>query len=66
MLDAYQLSKEESEIREAKKLNQPVVIQRLYILKETIEEEYLEKDTKTETDSDQSWGSFLLHRTPLP
>lgn len=54
MLDAYQLSKEESEIREAKKLNQPVVIQRLYILKETIEEEYLEKDTKTETDSDQS------------
>ncbi|KAK6125381.1 hypothetical protein DH2020_040877 [Rehmannia glutinosa] len=50
MLDAYHLSKEETEIREAKKMNQPVVIQRLFILKETIEEEYLEQNTKTETD----------------
>ncbi|EYU45440.1 hypothetical protein MIMGU_mgv1a022615mg, partial [Erythranthe guttata] len=43
MLDAYNLSKEESEIREARKLSQPVVIQRLFILKETIEVEYLEQ-----------------------
>ncbi|KAK4416403.1 hypothetical protein Salat_2465800 [Sesamum alatum] len=43
MLDAYHLNKEETEIREAKKMNQPVVIQRLFILKETIEE-----DTGTE------------------
>ncbi|KAK6151082.1 hypothetical protein DH2020_016014 [Rehmannia glutinosa] len=50
MLDAYHLSKEETEIREAKKMNQPVVIQRLFILKETIEEEYLEQNTKTGTD----------------
>ncbi|KAK6151070.1 hypothetical protein DH2020_016002 [Rehmannia glutinosa] len=51
MLGAYHLSKEETEIREAKKMNQPVVIQRLFILKETIEEEYLEQNTKTETDA---------------
>ncbi|KAI3451850.1 hypothetical protein Pfo_008515 [Paulownia fortunei] len=50
MLDAYHLNKEETEIREAKKMNQPVVIQRLFILKETIEEEYLEQNTKTEMD----------------
>lgn len=43
MLDAYHLNKEESDIREAKQMTQPVVIQRLFILKETIEEEYLEK-----------------------
>ncbi|KAK2656669.1 hypothetical protein Ddye_009721 [Dipteronia dyeriana] len=43
MLDAYHLNKEESDIREAKQMSQPVVIQRLFILKETIEEEYLEK-----------------------
>ncbi|CAA0839668.1 Uncharacterized protein - chloroplastic [Striga hermonthica] len=56
MLDAYHLSTEETEIREAKKMNQPVVIQRLFILKETIEAEYLEKNTNTETDvnSDES------------
>ncbi|KAJ8769323.1 hypothetical protein K2173_002527 [Erythroxylum novogranatense] len=50
MLDAYHLSKEETDIREAKKLSQPIVMQRLFILKETIEEEYLEKTTfRTET-----------------
>ncbi|KAK4346727.1 hypothetical protein RND71_033066 [Anisodus tanguticus] len=51
MLDAYNLNKEETEIREAKQLNQPVVIQRLFILKETIEAEYLEKEANTEKDS---------------
>ncbi|XP_044482109.1 uncharacterized protein At4g37920 [Mangifera indica] len=45
MLDAYHLNKEETDIREAKQMAQPVVIQRLFILKETIEEEYLEKNT---------------------
>ncbi|GAA0145353.1 hypothetical protein LIER_05569 [Lithospermum erythrorhizon] len=47
LLDAYNFHREESEIREAKQLNQPIVIQRLVILKETIEEEYLAKDAKT-------------------
>lgn len=50
MLDAYHLNTEETEIREAKKLTQPVVIQRLFILKETVEEEYLARDDKTNTD----------------
>ncbi|KAH6825792.1 endoribonuclease E-like protein [Perilla frutescens var. hirtella] len=50
MLDAYHLNKEDTEIREAKKMNQPIVIQRLFILKETIEEEYLEQNAKTETN----------------
>ncbi|KAM7516379.1 hypothetical protein LguiA_005962 [Lonicera macranthoides] len=52
MLDAYHLNKEETEIREAKQMDQPIVMQRLFILKETIEEEYLEKpDTKEAKDS---------------
>ncbi|XP_038690193.1 uncharacterized protein At4g37920 isoform X2 [Tripterygium wilfordii] len=58
MLDAYHLNKEESDIREAKHLTQPMVIQRLLMLYETIEEEYLEKtsfrspqtDGKTDLD----------------
>ncbi|KAL6994735.1 hypothetical protein U1Q18_045269 [Sarracenia purpurea var. burkii] len=50
MLDAYHLNKEETDLREAKQMSQPVVIQRLFILKETIEEEYLEQDIKTEND----------------
>ncbi|XP_076949898.1 uncharacterized protein At4g37920-like [Bidens hawaiensis] len=45
MLDAYQLHKDETDIEEAKEMNLPMVIQRLTILKETIEEEYLEKET---------------------
>lgn len=45
MLDAYHLNKEDTDIREAKQMTQPVVIQRMFILKETIEEEYLEKTT---------------------
>lgn len=47
MLDAYNMNKEETEIREAKQLNQPIVIQRLSILKETVEAEYLEKEANT-------------------
>lgn len=52
MLDAYHLNKEETDIREAKQMSQPVVIQRLFVLKETIEAEYLEQPgTKTENDT---------------
>lgn len=52
MLDAYHLNKEETDIREAKQLTQPVVIQRLFILKETIEEEYLSRTPETETETE--------------
>lgn len=52
MLDAYHLNKEETDIREAKHLTQPVVIQRLFILKETIEEEYLSRTPETETETE--------------
>lgn len=48
MLDAYQLHTEESDIREAKQMSQPVIIQRLFILKETIEEEYLQRNVKSQ------------------
>ncbi|KAJ4965636.1 hypothetical protein NE237_017485 [Protea cynaroides] len=50
MLDAYHLNNEENDIREAKQMTQPVVIQRLFILKETIEEEYLNRRTDTKED----------------
>lgn len=53
MLDAYHLNKEDTDIREARQMTQPVVIQRLFILKETIEEEYLDKTTfRTQTEDD--------------
>lgn len=51
MLDAYHLNKEDTDIREARQMTEPVVIQRLFILKETIEEEYLERSTKTEQET---------------
>ncbi|XP_059624092.1 uncharacterized protein At4g37920-like [Cornus florida] len=51
MLDAYDLHKEDTDIREAKQMTQPIVIQRLFILKETIEEEYLEQGIKSEKDT---------------
>ena len=47
MLDAYELHKEETGIMEAKEMTLPMFIQRLTILKETIEEEYLEKETRS-------------------
>ncbi|KAF8411321.1 hypothetical protein HHK36_003868 [Tetracentron sinense] len=50
MLDAYLLNKEDTDMKEAKQMTEPVVIQRLYILKETIEEEYLKQKTETEED----------------
>lgn len=44
MLDAYHLNKEETDMREAKQMTQPVIIQRLFILRDTIEDEYLEQE----------------------
>ncbi|XP_030455856.2 uncharacterized protein At4g37920 [Syzygium oleosum] len=59
ILDVYHLNKEDTEIREAKQLTEPVVIQRLFILKDTIEEEYLEKD-KSQTDKKDEDEKFNL------
>lgn len=53
MLDAYHLNKEDTDLREAKQLTEPVIIQRLLILKETIEEEYLEKSRFKTSDEEQ-------------
>ncbi|XP_010254628.1 PREDICTED: uncharacterized protein At4g37920, chloroplastic [Nelumbo nucifera] len=52
MLDAYHLNKEDSDIREARQMTQPVVIQRLFILKETIEEEYLSRSSETKEETE--------------
>lgn len=54
MLDAYHLSQEETDIRAAKQINEPVVIQRLFILKETIEQEYLEHGVNTDEEASKS------------
>lgn len=54
MLDAYHLNQEETDIRAAKQINEPVVIQRLFILKETIEQEYLERGVKTDEEASKS------------
>ncbi|XP_033136883.1 uncharacterized protein At4g37920 isoform X2 [Brassica rapa] len=69
MLDAYHLNKEETDIREAKQMSQPIVIQRLFVLKDTIEEEYLDKktfvadgNTKKEEDTTTSVDEFLTER----
>ncbi|KAI3865023.1 hypothetical protein MKX03_012177, partial [Papaver bracteatum] len=48
MLDACHLNKEESEIREPRQLTLPIVMQRLFILKETIEEDYLQQSIAAE------------------
>lgn len=52
MLDAYHLNMEETEIKEAKKMSEPVVMQRLFILKETIEEEYMANNTSQTQQTD--------------
>ncbi|KAK9910575.1 hypothetical protein M0R45_034531 [Rubus argutus] len=54
MLDAYHLNAEETDLREAKQMTQPVVIQRLFILKETIEEEYLEQSTSPDSQTEDT------------
>ncbi|KAG5013562.1 hypothetical protein AAZX31_09G184500 [Glycine max] len=60
MLDAYHLNKEETDLREARQMTDPVVIQRLFILKDTIEQEYMEKDTtqKSETKDESKSEDF--------
>ncbi|XP_065876325.1 uncharacterized protein At4g37920 [Euphorbia lathyris] len=45
MLDAYHLNVEDTDLRAVKQMAKPIIIQRLFILKETIEEEYLDKTT---------------------
>ncbi|EFH43182.1 hypothetical protein ARALYDRAFT_327981 [Arabidopsis lyrata subsp. lyrata] len=64
MLDAYHLNKEETDIKEAKQMSQPIVIQRLFILKDTIEDEYLDKktivaDENPKKEEDTSVEEFL-------
>lgn len=46
-------------------MTEPVVIQRLFILKETIEEEYLERGIKVEQEpkSGEQWGKRYLCTT---
>jgi len=60
MLDAYHLNKEETDLREARQMTDPIVIQRLFILKDTIEQEYMPKDTaeKSETKDDSKPVEF--------
>ncbi|XP_020675447.1 uncharacterized protein At4g37920 isoform X1 [Dendrobium catenatum] len=52
MLDSYYLNKEETDLIEARQMSDPMVIQRLFILKETIEEEYL-KEHKVTNEKEQ-------------
>jgi hypothetical protein len=42
MLDSYHLNKE-TDFMDARKMSDPVIIQRLILLKETIEEEYMKQ-----------------------
>ncbi|KAG9440086.1 hypothetical protein H6P81_020251 [Aristolochia fimbriata] len=50
MLDAYHLNKEETDLREAKQMTDPIVIQRLFILQDTIEQEYLKQQTEADLE----------------
>ncbi|OQU79824.1 hypothetical protein SORBI_3007G027000 [Sorghum bicolor] len=43
LLDSYHLNKEETDFMDARKMSDPVIIQRLTLLKETIEEEYMKQ-----------------------
>uniref|UniRef100_A0A0E0LTQ3 Uncharacterized protein n=1 Tax=Oryza punctata TaxID=4537 RepID=A0A0E0LTQ3_ORYPU len=57
MLDSYHLNKEETDFMDARKMSDPVIIQRLTLLKETIEEEYMKKyihpeEQESEEDED--------------
>ncbi|XP_020103778.1 uncharacterized protein At4g37920, chloroplastic-like isoform X1 [Ananas comosus] len=48
MLDAYHLNKEETDLTEARQMGDPIIIQRLNILKETIEDEYMKTNKQDE------------------
>ncbi|XP_020599028.1 uncharacterized protein At4g37920, chloroplastic [Phalaenopsis equestris] len=54
MLDAYSLNKEETDFVEARQMSDPMVIQRLFILKETIEEEYMKNYKVTNEKESES------------
>ena len=58
MLDSYHLNKEETDFMDARKMSDPVIIQRLSLLKETIEEEYMKQyirpDEPDSTDDEES------------
>ncbi|XP_039837822.1 uncharacterized protein At4g37920-like isoform X2 [Panicum virgatum] len=58
MLDSYHLNKEETDFMDARKMSDPVIIQRLSLLKETIEEEYMKQyihpDEKDSMDDEES------------
>ncbi|PKA58658.1 Uncharacterized protein AXF42_Ash008945 [Apostasia shenzhenica] len=56
LLDAYHLNKEETDLIEARKMSDPMIIQRLFILKETIEEEYMKQ--YSEKDANQQEPKF--------
>ncbi|CAD6246534.1 unnamed protein product [Miscanthus lutarioriparius] len=43
LLDSYHLNKEETDFMDARKMSDPVIIQRLTLLKETIAEEYMKQ-----------------------
>jgi hypothetical protein len=43
MLDSYHLNKEETDFMDARRMSDPVIIQRLILLKETVEEEYMKQ-----------------------
>jgi len=59
MLDAYHLNKEETNFREARQMTGPIAIKRLFILKDTIEQEYMAKGT-TEKSEMKATNTVLM------
>jgi hypothetical protein len=53
MLDSYHLNKE-TDFMDARKMSDPVIIQRLILLKETIEEEYMKQYIRPEEQDEES------------
>ncbi|EER88460.1 hypothetical protein BDA96_10G206400 [Sorghum bicolor] len=51
LLDSYHLNKEETDFMDGRKMSDPVIIQRLTLLKETIEEEYMKQYIHPEEES---------------
>jgi len=43
VLDSYHLNKEETDFMDARRMSDPLIIQRLILLKETVEEEYMKQ-----------------------
>ena len=43
MLDSYHVIKEETDFMDAQRMSDLVIIQRLFLLKETVEEEYMKQ-----------------------